>query len=153
MTDRRGFTLIELLIVVSILGLLAAIATPKVQGARARARAADVLGSMRSVRIAATIYFDSAGRWPPSAGAGTVPAGLAGYLPNSVVFTGNGYRLRWRQVTVTTGGATITYGTLQAVTSDRLLCPPIGTLLGGPSATLTVACGAATGRVTQTVDR
>ena len=153
MKGRRGFTLIELLIVVSILGLVAAIVVPKVQGARARARAADVLGSMRAVKIAATIYFDSAGRWPPSAGAGVIPAGLQGYLPTKVTFTGNGYRFRWRRVNVTSGGSVSTHGTLQVVTSDRLLCPPIGSLLGGPSATLTVVCGPATGRVTQIVER
>ncbi len=153
MNRRRGFTLIELLIVVSIIGLLATIVVPQVQLARARARAASVLGTMRAVRIAATIYFDSAGAWPPSTSAGTVPTGLAGYLPATVTFTGDGYLLRWRQTTVTSGGTTQTVGSLQVRTSDRLLCPPVGTLLGGPSPTLTVACTGTTGRVTQTIDR
>lgn len=154
MSDRRGFTLIELLIVVSILGLLASIAAPKVQAARSRARAAEVVGSFRAVRIAATIYFDSAGNWPPTAAAGVVPAGFAGYLPRAgLIFTGSGYRLRWRRTTVVTGGVTSYRASIQAVTSDRSLCTPVATLLGGVSTTTTVSCGGATGRVTQTIDR
>lgn len=153
MTGRRGFTLIELLIVVSIMGVLATIAVPQVQRARARAQAANVLGAMRAVRIAATIYFDSAGTWPPNGPVGGVPAGLSGYLPSTVTFTGSGYSFRWRRTTITSGGTTMSVGSLQVRTTDRLLCPPIGTLLGGPSPTLTVACTATSGRVTQTIDR
>ena len=153
MKGRRGFTVVELLIVVCILGILATIIMPKVQGSRARARAASVLGSMHAVRIAATIYFDSAGAWPPNTAVGTVPAGLEGYLPSAVTFTGDGYQLQWRVTTVMSGGISTTVGSLQARTSDQLLCPPIGTLLGGPSPTLTVACGAGSGRVTETIER
>jgi prepilin-type N-terminal cleavage/methylation domain-containing protein len=153
MKDRRGFTLVEILIVVSILALLAALVVPKVQEARARARAADVLGSMRAIRVAATIYFDSAGTWPPTAAVGVIPPSLRGYLPVTVKFVGNGYRLRWRRINVTSGGRTTTIGNLVVQTSDRLLCPPIGSLLGGPSATLAVNCAAATGRVAQNVER
>jgi prepilin-type N-terminal cleavage/methylation domain-containing protein len=150
---RQGFTIVELLIVVCILGILATIAMPKVQGSRARARAASVLGTMHAVQIAATVYYDSAGKWPPSAGVGNVPAGLQGYLPSSVSFTGDGYQLRWKVTTVNTGGIQTTVGTLQARTTDQLLCPPIGVLLGGPSPTLTVACGGGSGRVTETIER
>ena len=153
MKGRRGFTIVELLIVVCILGILATIVMPKVQGSRARARAASVLGSMHAVRIALTIYYDSAGAWPPSAGAGNVPRGLQGYLPNSLSFTGDGYQLRWQVTTVRSGSTRTTVGSLQARTSDRLLCPPIGSLLGGPSPTLTVACGGGSGRVTETIER
>lgn len=155
MRGRRGFTLIELMIVVSILGLLAAIAAPKVQAARAHARAADVIGSMRAVRIAATIFYDSAATWPSNAAAGVVPTGLEGYLPRNGVgiFTGNGWTLRWRKTTIVTGGTTTIQATMQVRTSDPLLCLPLSTLLGGPSATVTVNCGGGTGRITQTIER
>ena len=150
MSDRRGFTLIELLIVVSILGLLASIAVPKVREAKAKAAATQIVGAIRAVRIAATIYYDSAGTWPPTAALGTVPPGLVGYLPRSVQFTSTGYRLRWQRVSIAGGG---TQGRVQARTSDPLLCTPLGHLLGGPSATLTVSCGGTNGRVTATIDR
>lgn len=150
MKDRRGFTLIEMLIVVSILGFLAALALPKVRQARAKAQASEIVGAMRAVRIAATIYYDSAGAWPASAALGTAPAKLNGYLPRTTIFTGSGWRLRWQRVTIAGGG---TQGRLQARTTDPLLCAPLSKLLGGSSSNLAVSCGASSGRVTQYIER
>lgn len=150
MTDRRGFTIVELLIVVSILGILASVALPRFHKARAQARAAEIVGAMRAVRIGATIFFDSAGTWPPQAAQGTVPPVLAGYLPRKNLFTGDGWTLRWRRVAVAGGGAE---ALLVARTTDPTLCTPLSYLLGGSSATLAVSCTAANGRITQTIER
>ena len=150
MNDRRGFTLIELLIVVSIIGLLASIAIPKLDRARAQARASEIAGAMRAIRIGATIYFDSAGRWPPSASAGTAPASLRGYLPATKVFSGNGWTLQWRRVSVVGGGS---QGRLVAQLSDPLLCTPLSNMVGGASSTVSVSCGRRNGRVTVRIDR
>lgn len=149
MSDRRGFTLIELLIVVSILGLLASIAVPKVREAKSKAQATQIAGAMRAVRIAAIIYYDSAGTWPPSAGVGTPPPRLVGYLPTANLFAGPGWQLRWQRVPISGGEAV---ARLQARTSDPNLCGPLGRLLGGASATLTITCGRTNGRVTQEIE-
>jgi len=153
MTDRRGFTLIELLIVVCIIGLLAGIAVPRVQRAKSRAQAAGAVGSMRAIRIAVTIYFDSAAAWPATGAAGAVPAGLAGYAPPNNPFTGNGWVLQWKQLTVVTAGVPTAVGTLELTTTDPAICPAASTLLGGPSDELSVLCGPSTGTVSQLIER
>jgi len=149
-SGRRGFTVLELLIVVSMVGIIAAIALPRFAKARAHARAADIVGAMRAIRIGATIFYDSAGIWPPQASQGTVPPLLVGYLPRKDLFSGDGWTLRWRRVSVAGGG---TEALLVARTTDPTLCSSLSYLLGGASPSLAVNCTAANGRITQTIER
>lgn len=153
MSARRGFTLIELLIVVCIIGLVAGIAVPKFLRARSRAQAADAVGAMRAVRIGVTIYFDSAAGWPADGSPGVVPPGLAGYLPSRSPFAGKGWSLTWRSTSIAHGAGTIQVGSIQLNALDPAICPAASTLLGGPTAELSVLCGAGSGIVTQLVER
>lgn len=52
---NAGFTLIELVVVVSIIGILAALAVPRFVGLEREARAATVLGMSGALRSAATL--------------------------------------------------------------------------------------------------
>lgn len=55
---KKGFTLLELIIVVIILGILVSIAIPRFIGTRAKARAAEALNTLGSLRAAQIRYAE-----------------------------------------------------------------------------------------------
>lgn len=61
---RRAFTLIELLIVVTIIGILAAIAIPNFMNARIRARIAESQGGLDTYKTIQHMYFLDEGEIP-----------------------------------------------------------------------------------------
>src|SRR5688572_30361714 len=54
---REGFTLIELLIVITIIGILAAIALPKFNRVRERAHFKAMMSDMRNLQAQQELYF------------------------------------------------------------------------------------------------
>ena len=61
--NRRGFSLIELLVVITIIGLLAALLMPALQQARESARAAVCASNLRQMGQATQMYLDDYGRF------------------------------------------------------------------------------------------
>lgn len=61
----RGFTLIELMLVVAIIGLLAAIGTPKFANLVVKTKEAAIKGQLGTIRSALSIYYsDNEGIYP-----------------------------------------------------------------------------------------
>ena len=97
---QKGFTLIELMIVVTIVGILAAVAVPMYLDYAVRAQISDGITLAKGAKNAVTEFFQDRGVMPAgNAGAGLSAAGEIQGNYTSSVLVGNG-----------DGVITITYG-------------------------------------------
>ncbi len=82
--EQKGFTLIELLVVVTIIGILAAAAIPKLLAAMDKARVGRCNADIAAVKSAASMYYMDLSYYPTGTGGMTtsyldnVPKGGAG---------------------------------------------------------------------------
>ena len=65
-TNQKGFTLIEMLIVISLIGILASIATPNFQRYIIRAKEASLRRTLFVLRDVIDQYYGDHGRYPDS---------------------------------------------------------------------------------------
>ena len=79
---RSGLTLIEILIVVTVIGILAALAVPTFINARERSRSSVYIANLRTVSGAFVKFATDNKEYPPNTPAGTIPAGMETYLTN-----------------------------------------------------------------------
>lgn len=64
MNNQRGFTLVELLVVVSVIGILAAIAIPQFSAYRQRAYQSEAYSLFEGVKKDVLDFYDFTGRFP-----------------------------------------------------------------------------------------
>jgi general secretion pathway protein G len=62
----NGFTLVELMVVIAILGVLAAIAVPKVAGSISSAKTAKLQADLHTIATAIALYEADNGKLPGS---------------------------------------------------------------------------------------
>lgn len=104
---RAGFTLVEIMIVVVIIGLLAAMALPAIARTRAASQSTRFMSDLRIFTQAFETYAAQNG-WPPNAGSGVVPAGMAGeFRAADWTTTKNSIGGRWNWDRNNYGGAAV----------------------------------------------
>jgi prepilin-type N-terminal cleavage/methylation domain-containing protein len=67
-SKRSGFTLIEILVVVSVIGILAALLVPAVQSARRAARRIQCANNLRNIGLAMHNHAEAHGKFPSGGG-------------------------------------------------------------------------------------
>jgi prepilin-type N-terminal cleavage/methylation domain-containing protein len=93
MKEHRGFSLIELLIVVTVIGILAAVAVPNLLKSRAAANEASAIASVRTIVTAQITYSATVGNGRYAADlaeletAGLIDSALAGGNKDGYTFT------------------------------------------------------------------
>lgn len=96
-TNVRGFALVEMMTVLLVAGSLTRIAAPNVEVLLHRARAADILGDVRVLELAAFEHYSSTRSWPRAAGTGVVPPELTDDLPEGFDFRSDHHALTWQR--------------------------------------------------------
>lgn len=84
--ESRAFTLVEILVVISIIGLLAGLALPAIQGAQTAARKGKAKAEMQSIITALKSYQNEYGRMPNPQALGGQSDGYFGTNVSSRLF-------------------------------------------------------------------
>lgn len=80
---HAGFTIVELLAILMILGILSGVAAPRFYQAISETRVETTISHLKTIILAAELYYNDHGRWPDGAHEGEMHEDFVGYLrPN-----------------------------------------------------------------------
>ena len=79
-TEKRGFTLVEILIVVTILGILAAVVIPTFANTSSETQQKSFASCLKTFSEAALYYEAKMGEFPPDGSSGAVPEGWEDFI-------------------------------------------------------------------------
>ncbi len=128
--------------VVMIVSILARLALPAYQGLVLKARAAEALGDINAIRVAAYAYNADTNSWPADVNRGTLPPELEPYLGEGFSFDREHYRLDWDNWIMPDGSPQNSSGVLvgvSMVTDNEALGDALIELLGGNTAQYTIS--------------
>ena len=110
------------MVVVVIIGVLAGLALVALKHTRERALATRICNDMRQFRTAFQAYNLQNSTWPPATSAGTIPAGMEGYLSAAYLnprepggaysWTGSSGQIRFTTLSATPGAMQMVDATL-----------------------------------------
>lgn len=78
--NTRAFTLVEIMMVVTIIGIIAALGMPAIQRVQLKARANVLINDLRTYSQAFNTYAQENSRFPRDSGKGRVPVGMENAL-------------------------------------------------------------------------
>jgi len=124
--NRNGFTLVELLVVVLILGILAAIAMPKLSGSSDKAKLAAMKSDLHNAETIEESYFSDTGRYGSLAQLQAAGYAVSQGVTMRITATRRGYTARATNRTIRSAikGCSVQVGGGVAMTSDGVIsCP------------------------------